>query len=122
MDSVLVGQVTIGAERQVPLRHVLPGPGGTGPRGPVRLGLLHQGPWVLCAVADPGKSAPVPRTPASPAEAGRGLQMICAFSDLWGCTTPGAAGKVVWAMFTARPSPARYPGRAGRDPAPGTAP
>ena len=51
------------------LRHVLPGPGDTGPRGPVRLGLLQQGPWVLCAVADPGKAAPVPRTPASLAEA-----------------------------------------------------
>ena len=33
-------------------------------------------------------------------------------------------GKVVWAMFTARhapPSPARYPGRPGGDPVPGTA-
>ena len=97
------------------LRHALPGPGDTGPRRPVRLGLLQQGPWVLCAVADPGKTAPVPRTPGSLAEAGRGLQMICAFSDLWGYTTPGDAGKVVWAMFTARhapPSPARYPGSA----------
>ena len=106
------------------LRHALPGPGDAGPRRPVRLGLLQQGPWVLCAVADPGNAAPVPRTPGSLAEAGRGLQMICAFSDLWGYTTPGEAGKVVWAMFTARharPSPARYPGRAGRDPAPGTA-
>ena len=100
------------------LRHALPGPGDTGPRGPVRLGLLQQGPWVLCAVADPGKAAPVPRTPGSLAETGRGLQMICAFSDLWGYTTPSDAGKVVWAMFTARhapPSPARYQGRRGRD-------
>ena len=51
--------------------------------------------------------------------------MICAFSDLWGYTTPGEAGKVVWAMFTARhapPSPAPNPGRPGRDPVPGTAP
>ncbi len=88
------------------LRHALPGPGGTRPRRPVRLGLLQQGPWVLCAVADPGKAAPVPRTAGSLAEAGRGLQMICAFSDLWGCTTPGDEGKVVWAMFTARHAPA----------------
>ena len=97
------------------LRHALPGPGDTGPRRPpVRLGLLQQGPWVLCAVADPGTAVPVPRTPGSLAEAGRGLQMICAFSDLWGYTTPSDAGKVVWAMFTARhapPSPAR-PGQA----------
>ena len=66
------------------LRHALLGPGGTRPRRPVRLGLLQQGPWVLCAVADPGTAAPVPRTPGSLAEAGRGLQTICAFSDLWG--------------------------------------
>ena len=37
------------------LQHALPGSGGTGPRGPVRLGLLQQGRWLLCAVADPGK-------------------------------------------------------------------
>ncbi len=106
------------------LRHALPGPGDTGPRGPVRLGLLQQGPWVLCAVADPGKAAPVPRTPGSLAESGRALQMICAFIDQWGYTTPGDAGKVVWAMFTARlapPSPARHPGRPGRDRVSGTA-
>jgi anti-sigma regulatory factor (Ser/Thr protein kinase) len=107
------------------LRHALPGPGDAGPRRPVRLGLLQQGPWVLCAVADPGNTAPVPRTPGSLAESGRGLQIICAFSDLWGYSTPGEAGKVVWAMFTARhapPSPAQHPGRPGRDPVPGTAP
>jgi anti-sigma regulatory factor (Ser/Thr protein kinase) len=105
------------------LRHALPGPGDTGPRRPVRLGLLQQGPWVLCAVADPGDAVPVPRTPGSLAEAGRGLQMICAFSDLWGYTTPSEAGKVVWAMFTVRhapPSPVRYQGGPGRDPVPGT--
>ena len=106
------------------LRHALPGPGGTRSRRPVRLGLLQQGPWVLCAVADPDKAVPVPRTPGSLAEAGRGLQMICAFSDLWGYTTPGDAGKVVWAMFTARhapASPARHQGSPGRDPVQGTA-
>ena len=106
------------------LQHALPGSGDTGPRGPVRLGLLQQGRWLLCAVADPGKAAPVPRAPGSLAEAGRGLQMICAFSDRWGYTAPSDAGKVVWAMFSPRqtpPSPARYPGRPGRDRVPGTA-
>jgi anti-sigma regulatory factor (Ser/Thr protein kinase) len=100
------------------LRHALPGPGDIGPRGLVRLGLLQRGRWLLCAVADPGKAAPVPRSLGSLAEAGRGLQMICAFSDQWGYTPPSEAGKVVWAMFTARhapPSLARYPGRPGRD-------
>jgi anti-sigma regulatory factor (Ser/Thr protein kinase) len=106
------------------LRHGLPGSGDVGSRRPVRLGLMQQGPWVLCAVADPGNAVPVPRTPGPLAEAGRGLQMICAFSDLWGYTAPSDAGKVVWAMFTsrdARPSPTRHPGRVGRDPVPGTA-
>ena len=104
------------------LQHALPGPGGTQPRRPVRLGLLQQGPWVLCAVADPGKAVPIPRTPGSLAKAGRGLQMICAFSDRWGYTTPGDAGKVVWAMFTARhapPSPGPAPGQSGPRPGSG---
>ena len=100
------------------LRHALPASGHTRPRRPVRLGLLQQGPWVLCAVADPGTAVPVPRAPGSLDETGRGLHLICAFSDQWGCTTPSQAGKVVWALFCPRqtpPSPARYPSRPGRD-------
>jgi anti-sigma regulatory factor (Ser/Thr protein kinase) len=38
------------------LLHALPGPAGTGPRRPIRLGLLQHGRWLLCAVADPGKA------------------------------------------------------------------
>ena len=96
------------------LRHALPGPGATWPRRPVRLGLLQQGPWVLCAVADPGKAVPVPRTPGSLAEAGRGLQMICAFSDRWGYTTPAtrerSCGPCSPTACTAFPGP--VPGQA----------
>ena len=84
------------------LRHALPEPGATGPPGHIRLGLLEHGPWLLCAVADPGKATPVPRLSGSLAETGRGLQMICALSDQWGYTEPSDAGKIVWAMFTAR--------------------
>jgi len=84
------------------LRHALPELGATGRRGQIRLGLLEYGPWLLCAVADPSRATPVPRLSGSLAETGRGLQMICALSDLWGYTEPGDAGKVVWAMFTAR--------------------
>ncbi len=51
------------------------------PRQPVRLGLLQRGPCVLCAVADPSKAAPAPRTPGSLAETGRGLNIICVLSD-----------------------------------------
>jgi anti-sigma regulatory factor (Ser/Thr protein kinase) len=83
------------------LLHARPGPSDTGPLAPIRLGLLQHGRWLLCAVADPGKAAPVRRAPGALAEAGRGLQMVCALSDQWGYTTPSDAGKVVWAMFTA---------------------
>jgi Histidine kinase-like ATPase domain len=81
------------------LRHALPGAGGGRPRRPIQLGLLQLGRCVLCAVADPSQAAPAPRPPGSLAETGRGLHIICALSDQWGCTTPGEAGKVVWATF-----------------------
>ena len=97
------------------LRHALPVPGDTR----LRLGLLRPGPSLLCAVADLGTAAPVPRRPGSLAETGRGLHIICTLSDKWGhTTTPGDTGEVVWALFTPRPaspSPARHPGRPGRD-------
>jgi len=101
------------------LWHALPRPGDTRPGRPIRLGLLQPGPWVLCAVADPGTGAPAPRTPGALDETGRGLHLICALSDRWGCTPPSETGKVVWALFYPRqtpPSPARVlPGRPGRD-------
>ena len=78
------------------LRHALPACGDARPRRPIRLGLLQPGPCVLCAVADPSRAAPAPRTPGS----------------------LGETGKVVWALFRAPPpppSPARYPSRPGRD-------
>ena len=122
---VVVSELVTNALRHaLPGAGALPGVGDTGPRGPVLLGLLQHGRWLLCAVADPGNAAPVPRTPGTLAEAGRGLQMVCALSDQWGYTTPSDEGKVVWAMFTARsapPSPARYAHRRGRDRIPGTA-
>ena len=100
------------------LRHAMPGSGDTGPRRPIQLGLLQPGPCVLCAVADPGKAAPAPHRHGSLDETGRGLQLICALTDQWGYTTPSETGKVVWALFCprpARPAPARYPSRPGRD-------
>jgi anti-sigma regulatory factor (Ser/Thr protein kinase) len=98
------------------LRHARPGPGDTGPRQPIRLGLLQPGPSVLCAVADPSKAAPAPQTPGSLGETGRGLHIVCALSDQWGCTTPSETGKVVWALFRSRPGtavPGPVPEQAG---------
>jgi anti-sigma regulatory factor (Ser/Thr protein kinase) len=94
------------------LRHALPTSGETGPRCPVRLGLLQPGPCVLCAVADPSKAAPATQPPGSLTETGRGLHIIGALSDEWGYTTPSETGKVVWALFHLRLTPrcpARYP-------------
>jgi hypothetical protein len=94
------------------LRHALSGAGDTRPRRPVRLGLLQLGRCVLCAVADPSKAAPAPRPLGSLAETGRGLHIICALSDQWGCTSPSETGKVVWATFY-RPAVAACPGGSG---------
>ncbi len=87
------------------VRHAQPGPGDTRCRWPIRLGLLQPGPCVLCAVADPSERAPVATEPGHLAETGRGLHVIGALSDQWGYTTPSDMGKVVWAMFSARPGP-----------------
>jgi anti-sigma regulatory factor (Ser/Thr protein kinase) len=81
------------------VRHAAPGASRTASRSPIRLGLIQPGPCILCAVADPSELVPVPREPDYLAETGRGLHVIGALSDTWGYTSPGTAGKVVWAMF-----------------------
>jgi len=88
------------------LQHALPGPGVPRPRCPLRLGLLQQGPFVLCAVADPSQQPPVPKEPSYLDETGRGLHLISALADTWGYTTPSDTGKVVWAMFGQARTPA----------------
>ena len=88
------------------LRHAPPRSGQSRPGWPVQLGLLQPGPCVLCAVADPSPSAPIPRTPGYLAETGRGLQVVDVLSDEWGyitCATSNSTAKVVWAMFVTSP-------------------
>lgn len=87
------------------LRHALPESCETPARAQIRLGLLQPGPCVLCAVADPSQRLPVLKEPGHLAETGRGLHVIGALADAWGYTTPGDAGKVVWAMFATDPAP-----------------
>jgi anti-sigma regulatory factor (Ser/Thr protein kinase) len=89
------------------LRHAVPqARAGAGPaarsRWPVRLGLVQPGHFVLCAVADPIPRLPERKEPDYLAESGRGLHVINALSDTWGCTTPTDAGKAVWALFSVR--------------------
>lgn len=76
------------------LRH-----GADQPSRPVRVALVQPAQFVLVVVADPGRQIPVLREPDYLAESGRGLHVINALSDTWGCTTPTDAGKAVWALF-----------------------
>jgi Histidine kinase-like ATPase domain len=84
------------------LRHALPAASAIGELlpSPIRLGLQHAGPYVVCAVADPSSESPVLRQPDWQDESGRGLLLVASLSDRWGhCLASGAAGKVVWAAF-----------------------
>lgn len=83
------------------LRHGLPPLVEDRPNRPIRLGLVHSGPSLLCAVADPSDELPVPREAGWLDESGRGLHVIASLSDQWGsCMARGRPGKVVWATFS----------------------
>jgi Histidine kinase-like ATPase domain len=87
------------------LRHASPRAGGARTGWPIRLDLFQPGQCVVCAVADPSKTAPVPERPGYFSETGRGLQVVAALSDQWGYTTPSDMGKVLWAMFSPHSGP-----------------
>lgn len=71
------------------LRHALPQAGEAAPPWPIRLGLLHAGSHVVCAVADPWPGIPVLREPGQLEESGRGLLVVASLSDQWGyCPAP----------------------------------
>ena len=86
------------------VRHGLAAGDGPAVSG-IRLGLLHSGPSILCAVTDPSDRPPVPRQADWLDEGGRGLHVIASLSDGWGACldVPGQAGKVVWAAFRTAP-------------------
>ncbi len=67
--------------------------------GQVGLRLLRRTGEVMCAVLDPSDSAPVLRQPSRTDEAGRGLQMVDALSDVWGWSPVAGRGKAVWAIL-----------------------
>ena len=73
---------------------------------PLGLRLLRRTGEVMCAVLDPSDTAPVLRAPGRNEEAGRGLQMVDALSDVWGWSPVTGRGKAVWAiLFCALPAP-----------------
>jgi anti-sigma regulatory factor (Ser/Thr protein kinase) len=63
------------------------------------LRLLRRTGEVMCAVLDPSDVAPVLRVPGGAEEAGRGLQMVDALSDVWGWSPVAGRGKAVWAIL-----------------------
>jgi anti-sigma regulatory factor (Ser/Thr protein kinase) len=65
----------------------------------VGLRLLRRTGEVMCAVLDPSDLAPVLRMPSRTEEAGRGLQMVDALSDVWGWSPVTGRGKAVWAIL-----------------------
>ena len=66
---------------------------------PLGLRLLRRTGEVMCAVLDPSDIAPVLRMPDRNEEAGRGLQMVDALSDVWGWSPVTGRGKAVWAIL-----------------------
>jgi hypothetical protein len=110
--SVVVSELLSNAVRHGLPPAAAPAPEAAGAAAParpdrraVRLGLLHSGSCILCAVTDPSDQPPVPRIPDGLDEGGRGLHVIAALSDYWGSCpgAPGEAGKVVWATFLTAP-------------------
>ena len=63
------------------------------------LRLLRRTGEVICAVLDPSDIAPVLKKPDCAEEAGRGLQMVDALSDVWGWSPVTGRGKAVWAIL-----------------------
>jgi hypothetical protein len=83
---------------------------GAVPGQPLGLRLLRRTGEVMCAVLDPSDNAPVLRAPERSEEAGRGLQMVDALSDVWGWSPVTGRGKAVWAiLFCVLSSGARRP-------------
>jgi hypothetical protein len=63
------------------------------------LRLLDRTSEVICAVLDPSNAAPVLKAHGGAEEAGRGLQMVDALSDVWGWSPVAGRGKAIWAVL-----------------------
>ena len=63
------------------------------------LRLIHRATEVICAVLDPSEAPPAPEPFGTEKEAGRGLQLVGALSDVWGWSPVAGRGKAVWAVL-----------------------
>jgi len=91
------------------IRHALPQAQhatGTLSPWPIKVGLLHPGSHVICAIADPSTELPELCEPDWQDESGRGLLVVSSLSDHWGCSAaPDEQGKVVWGAFATAARP-----------------
>jgi anti-sigma regulatory factor (Ser/Thr protein kinase) len=78
---------------------VTPAGASAGGQSLMRLCLLRRVGEVMLAVTDPSMEPPVPRTPDSSWESGRGLQIVGALSYVWGWSPIEDYGKAVWAVL-----------------------
>jgi len=79
--------------------HAADGEPARKPADSLGLRLVRRTGEVICAVLDPSDTAPVLKSPATVEEAGRGLQMVDALSDVWGWSPVAGRGKAVWAIL-----------------------
>jgi anti-sigma regulatory factor (Ser/Thr protein kinase) len=64
-------------------------------RSDFELAILLTPRKIRVEVSDHGQGRPVPRSPTTREQSGRGLQIVLELSDAWG-VTPSANGKLVW--------------------------
>ncbi|WP_421110344.1 ATP-binding protein [Streptomyces sp. NEAU-S77] len=79
------------------LRHALEGREQAS--GKAWLGILRTGGALVCAVADPSPSPPLPQAPGPLAEDGWGLRIVDALTSQWGYCETDSYGKAVWARI-----------------------
>ncbi|GGS72336.1 hypothetical protein GCM10010222_11420 [Streptomyces tanashiensis] len=71
---------------------------GRDPRGSAWLGLSCTGRTVTCTVSDPSTQLPRGGSGDLLADTGRGMSIVTALSDDWGCSVlDDGTGKAVWA-------------------------
>jgi anti-sigma regulatory factor (Ser/Thr protein kinase) len=64
-------------------------------RSDFELAILLCRDEIRVEVSDYGQGQPLPRSPTTQEQSGRGLQIVVTLSDAWG-VTPSANGKLVW--------------------------
>jgi len=91
--ELLVSEIVTNAVRTTPRRR------GAAARRPVRVWLCSDTQRVLIQVWDGGRQRPAVQAPGPDAESGRGLLLVEALSEQWGCLVLDAQrGKIVWAL------------------------